>query len=261
MIGLSIIGILRRVVPNFRWKGRLLRLAVRLSPWQPIRSFYGPRLYGARSDRTYQFAITGGYGGGLHSAILMLPKDSIFLDIGANVGLYTILAARHLEGGRVVSLEPNPFSFRHLARNVRLHRLRNVSFFACGLLNGDWSVKRLTFDQHHTGKSSLRKPEGSGVDVLVGGPALLQALPISNPRKIFVKIDVEGSETEVLRALESWCCWSHVTDVFIEISRAHHDEGQVDWIYSFFRRWSFVPQHQVTEHGDQHFVRTGQRRE
>lgn len=48
-----------------------------------------------------------------------LPRDGVFFDIGANVGIYTLTAARVMaEGGRVVSFEPNPETMDRLRFNI-----------------------------------------------------------------------------------------------------------------------------------------------
>lgn len=48
-----------------------------------------------------------------------LPRDGVFFDIGANVGIYTLTAARVMTGrGRVVSFEPNPETMERLRFNI-----------------------------------------------------------------------------------------------------------------------------------------------
>src|SRR6266699_2559349 len=55
------------------------------------------------------------------------PGDT-FVDVGANIGLFTLIAAR-LVGpqGRVLSFEPTPETFARLTKNVQTNRLENVS--------------------------------------------------------------------------------------------------------------------------------------
>ena len=51
-----------------------------------------------------------------------MPDDGIFVDVGANVGIYSLYVARHLgRNGRVLSFEPNPAAYERLETNVRLN--------------------------------------------------------------------------------------------------------------------------------------------
>src|SRR5690606_13070940 len=67
------------------------------------------------------------YRGPLEPGVYKLFRDAVrpgmtVLDVGANVGLYTLLAARLLQGaGKVFSFEPTPDVFRILKNNVQLN--------------------------------------------------------------------------------------------------------------------------------------------
>ena len=65
------------------------------------------------------------------------PGDT-FVDIGANIGMITLLAAR-LVGpeGTVEAFEPNPDVYRRLSHNVQCNMLNNVSLHAVGLSDKD----------------------------------------------------------------------------------------------------------------------------
>ena len=51
-----------------------------------------------------------------------LQQDDLFADVGANIGVYTILAAKNA-GASVVAIEPIPSTFTHLADNVFLNKI------------------------------------------------------------------------------------------------------------------------------------------
>ncbi|MFT3755236.1 MAG: FkbM family methyltransferase [Pseudoxanthomonas sp.] len=107
--------------------GRVLR-------WQVAsRLMAGPIAFPFVED-TFLFAslgmtgATGNWYCGLHEheemgfMLHFLRSDDAFLDVGANVGSYSILAAGAV-GARVVSVEPIPMTFRRLERNVLLNGL------------------------------------------------------------------------------------------------------------------------------------------
>jgi len=71
--------------------------------------------------------------------ISMLPTDAVVLDIGANIGIMTVLIARHVTDGHVHSFEPIPENHRALRRIVEHDGLTNVTLHevALGESTGD----------------------------------------------------------------------------------------------------------------------------
>ena len=56
-----------------------------------------------------------------------VPPGGSFVDVGANIGYYTVLAAIVAgPGGRVYGFEPEPVNFRTLKKNIELNGLKNV---------------------------------------------------------------------------------------------------------------------------------------
>src|SRR5882762_8210273 len=65
------------------------------------------------------------------------PGD-LFVDVGANIGFYTIWAALRVgPEGRVFSFEPNPLATAFLERNIELNELRNVNLYHVALGGSD----------------------------------------------------------------------------------------------------------------------------
>jgi FkbM family methyltransferase len=129
-----------------------------------------------------------------------IPRDATVLDIGANVGYHTLLAARLVgEGGRVLSLEPEPETYDMLEANVRLNGMSQVE--AVPAAAGSCEAKLPLF-YHRTdpGSNSLLPgqdmKEGQAVDVLTIDN-LLESRKVKQVD--FVKIDAEGWEPHVFR--------------------------------------------------------------
>lgn len=127
-----------------------------------------------------------------------------FLDIGADLGTYTVTVARHDPAVTVVAFEPAYDSHQLLARNVdmngvadRVHRVRA----ACG----DGSVDRtvLTFDAEEPGSSGVRADLVAGARreqvVVTTVDATLDGLPeVRRDDVVVLKLDVEGYEVPAL---------------------------------------------------------------
>jgi FkbM family methyltransferase len=130
-----------------------------------------------------------------------LGPGAVFVDAGANIGAYTLPAAR-LVGptGRVLAFEAHPHTFGFLARNLDLNGLRNVSAFnqALGAASGEI---RLSFKQANPGETHVRSDdEAETTDAVVPMTTLDAALAAQGVGPVdYLKIDVEGFEVPVLR--------------------------------------------------------------
>ena len=129
------------------------------------------------------------------------PGDTVY-DIGANVGLYSVLLATAVgERGEVIAFEPDGESYAHLQRNLKLNGLLNVRIFRAAL--GETSGKVKLYLGEIAGPARLTRPCTSDRQYelvkLMEGDALREMENLRVPR--VVKIDVEGYEYAVIRGL------------------------------------------------------------
>lgn len=131
----------------------------------------------------------------------LVREGDVVVDVGANVGQYSLLAARLCgEAGRVLALEPNPVIFQSLRRNLGLNRLPQVVplLFAAGAR--DTPVAMLEPPPTQLGTSKMAGAAGG--DYWSGAYRLASILrELGLHRCDVVKIDVEGHEDEVLEGL------------------------------------------------------------
>jgi len=125
----------------------------------------------------------------LHS----LRSDDLFVDIGANVGSYTMLGAA--AGARVLAIEPIPNTFGWLARNIAVNglgeRLRALNL-GLGRAEG-----RLRFTGGLDAMNHVLA-EGESAENLVEVPMRTLDSVLDGESPALIKMDVEGFETEVL---------------------------------------------------------------
>jgi FkbM family methyltransferase len=140
---------------------------------------------------------------------LVMPGDTA-VDIGANIGLVTMLLSRLVgDAGNVFAFEPNPPSFKALSAAVARNRATNVELQRCAL--GSQSEERdLSIPTENAGAASLSPAASTnrGSTTRVSVRTLDEFVAERGISRIqFMKIDVEGFESEVLRggkrALES----------------------------------------------------------
>ncbi len=132
------------------------------------------------------------------------PKPGeVVVDIGAHIGRYTLIAAKHRS--RVISIEPDPSNFAMLKSNIRLNRFWNVvplqmavsdssgkrPFFLAG--GGDTGTSSLEPDWFWTLDEGVRRKVEVECETL---DRLVARLDLE--RIDWLKIDVEGHEIPVL---------------------------------------------------------------
>lgn len=135
-----------------------------------------------------------------------LRPGMTYIDAGANEGLYTLFAARRVgRNGRVVAIEPSPRERERLRENVRTNRLRNVELcdFALSDKGGDAILAIAGYG--HEGQNTLGdrvsnplvQTEHHERVQLTTLDRLVSELELK--RVDAVKLDVEGSEVQVMR--------------------------------------------------------------
>jgi len=131
---------------------------------------------------------------------LLRPGD-VFVDVGANVGFYTVLAA--LRGAKVIAVEAVPHTVVILKANVKLNNLENVVNVVDKCASDARRRIRIYIPKSgHFGLASVdssRFEESNVIEV--------ECIPLAEVLDDFehikaVKIDVEGSELMVLRGIE-----------------------------------------------------------
>lgn len=123
-----------------------------------------------------------------------LSTGSVFYDLGANAGFYTLLAAKRATAGKVYAFEPLPRNIEFLRRHLELNQIRNAGVLELAV--SDVAGPALF---QEAGNSFMGRLEGGGnLNVLTATlDGLLQQGKILPPSVI--KIDVEGAELLALR--------------------------------------------------------------
>jgi len=153
--------------------------------------------------------------------------DDVFVDIGANVGMYTIWAAR-TRGVRTFAFEPESQNYALLCRNIMMNGLSEKVVAYCLALSDLASYSLLHLSQFETGGSCHTYGEkldfkleklnttlaqgcvSSTLDTLVAAGVL----PVPN----HIKIDVDGIEHKVLEGCRKTLADSRLRSVLVEIN-------------------------------------------
>ena len=182
-----------------------------------VHSVYGPYLSIAAGDRTFELCVAG-YGPFVADAIAAQDRPFVFLDIGANLGLFSLLAARNPYCQRAIAIEPLPEIFRNLEANIRRNGANNVEAILGAVSAAADDFVHLSFDARHSGMSKIVDRQCGAVRAPVISAGKLDLLFPKPADTIVVKIDVEGSEIDVLSALRRTRFYGAIEEIIIEVS-------------------------------------------
>lgn len=134
-----------------------------------------------------------------------LKEGDVFVDVGANIGGYTLVAARLVgETGKVIAFEPVKFVYDRLCFNIDLNKLGNVSAEKSALYKESGTLTLHVSDRENMGMSSIfHHDTESGQTEKADAIALDDYIKTSGIKKIkLIKIDVEGAELEALKGMQ-----------------------------------------------------------
>lgn len=191
--------------------------------------------YTEKAKLIIQKGMTGATGNlycGLHEyhdmafLLHLLRAEDLFIDIGANIGSYTVLASAHV-GAETFSFEPVPSTFSHLINNISINQLMDkVKPFNIGLGSQKSMIKfTSTLDtMNHVASQDEVNTINVSIEVL---DDILQ----DTKSPILLKIDVEGFETEVMKGASKTLAKSDLKAIIIELNgsgaRYNYDEREI----------------------------------
>jgi FkbM family methyltransferase len=139
-----------------------------------------------------------------HCLAKILRPGQVFFDVGANVGFYSLLAARLVGStGRVVAIEPLPRNIAFLYRHIALNKAHNVTILPLACANRSAIESFCEGENNALGHlaGTSDKPDASSPAFrasLVATLSLDEAVEALALSPDVIKIDVEGAELRVL---------------------------------------------------------------
>lgn len=133
-----------------------------------------------------------------------LPEGGIFIDIGANVGFYSLFAAKKVgKSGKVLSFEPFPLNVQRLKRNITLNNFSQIKVVPMAIGNNSGKLD-LYYSEHD---QNLGTVSGFGNttshSVTVDLIRLDDYIEKHTPERIdVIKIDIEGAEYDALLGMK-----------------------------------------------------------
>jgi len=218
----------------FRVKARvyfIIYIICKLLNLKIVPSAYGYNFHANYSDSTFQLYTTGGYASYYWRRIKKINYNFIFLDIGANSGLYSISALKNKFLYKCYAFEPVLKTVENLKNNFILNKCKdNYLIVSKGISNFNGQVD-INIDPNDSGRSNLRnKPATSIVDLnksrinCINGNDLNDIVVNKKNIPIIIKIDVEGHEIIVLKELFNSNLKNYIKEFFLEINERWVDK-------------------------------------
>lgn len=140
---------------------------------------------------------------------ILKPGDAV-LDVGANIGYYSILAGKLVgRQGRVFAFEPDPYTFELLRKNIELNGLTGVVEPVCKAVGQQQATAKLFLSPEDSGDHRLFDPgdgraESVPVECVRLDDFLLKEAPGLIERLRLVKMDIQGYEVAAYRGMQGF---------------------------------------------------------
>lgn len=253
--------------PIKRGKYKMATLVSHFLDGAVVTSVYGPKLRARFRDST--FWLMARYGNeSCYEHLQDLGLNDVFIDIGANIGLFTIIAASQCS--MVISIEASSREFVELIQNISLNKCINVVPVLAAAGNS-LSLGKIHLQEilHSGGNSVLLESTPQNiyqtqivqmvtVDYVINSyKEYYGSLDKEISKSFVVKIDVEGFEPQVLLGMKAALISGKIRKVVVEIDhqRARRLANSDFDIYDYMKNYGFIPTSNKDEnHYDECFI-------
>lgn len=206
-----------RLWPFMHGRGWILRLAQLLLGHDPIRFDIGggALMEGTLDDwmTVWTFMRRHEADAGFQRSFDFLPDGGVALDVGAHVGVWSLIAARRAPSARIHAFEPVPRQVARLRGHVALNHAANIVVNECAVGAENGTTSFYAVYEGNTGASSLVRRREDHVELQVSVIALDGYID----RADVMKVDVEGAEYLVFRGASALLSSENAPAIFFEI--------------------------------------------
>lgn len=235
-------GLPHRLLTRLRW-----------SAWSRVkRPFVIPWLSGLRvqagsvDESLFSIFVTGRFEPNeFHFLDAALKPGMTFIDVGANLGLYSIFAARKVGcDGVVLAIEPSSREFVKLKRNVELNHLENARLLRLAVSDAHTEASLLVAEEEHAGHNTLGDFAYStplAYTERVRTESLDEIVRRENLKSVdVIKMDVEGGERAALSgATQTLSMFRPLVMIEVSDRALKHQKAHSVQIWEFFSSYGY----------------------
>lgn len=172
-----------------------------------------------------------------------LLEGGVFVDVGANIGIFSVLAAKKVgPSGKVMAVEPSSRILSYLKENIRINKLSNIIIKNCAAHSSNLSHSFYEAPIDHFGMGSLA-PQFNSAPILVTTQTLDHMLAEEQIEHVDVlKIDVEGFESRVFQGAERLLTNERPPIIIFEFcdwAEARMPQGEVGDAQRILKEWNY----------------------
>ena len=227
-------------IPTHRNRKRFAKLVGPFFDGAVANTAYGFPMIARWHDNVNRISFEGSYGI-VAEFIQTLPKNTLFIDVGANQGCTAILAAKTLAGaggGVVMAYEPSPTAYELMRKNIVLNNCTNIHTFqqAVAAAKAD-----LFLDEADRGNSGAAHVADTGSPIIAAPVTVSDIRAVGPYDDIYVKIDTEGYEMSVLQGMQELFAAGLIRKLVIEIDDVNLNKFGTDsrQVYEFLSQHGF----------------------
>lgn len=143
-----------------------------------------------------------------------IKEGDVVLDLGANIGYYTVLASKNVgKKGKVYAIEPAKDNFEYLTKNIKLNHLKNVETHQVAVGDKDGELKIYISDAGNYNTPVQRFGEDAKFEMVKC--FTLDTFFKDKPKPTILKMDIEGYECEVFKGSKETL--KHLEKIFVEL--------------------------------------------
>ena len=168
----------------------------------------------------------------------LVRTADLFIDVGANVGFYSLVLSVSQPGLRVIAFEPNPKNFKLLEANARLNHCSHLACLAMAVsdMSGTAVLYLSPSDMSASLESEFDSATGATLKVTTTSlDAYLARSPM--PARMVIKVDVEGHEAAFFKGAERTIALSK-PEIITEVT-LHQEELPISFLkqqgYRFYQ--------------------------
>lgn len=147
----------------------------------------------------------------------------VFIDVGANIGFYSLTIARACKDFeyQIHCFEPNPFTHSLLNENIKKNRVNNIILNRMGLSDRE-ATATLTYNQQNLGTANTFTTNATGIQDQIQLQTLDKYCNEKGIKKVdIIKVDIEGGEFDFLKGAKDILYKSRTVLMIMEIVEAN----------------------------------------
>lgn len=169
-------------------------------------------------------------------------KGRTFIDVGANIGYYSLLAASLMRNGYVVAIEAFPGIYERLIENIDINKQKNIRSVPFAATEKDCYIDMYYAGPHNEGATTtVTSLAQTDTPVTVRGKPLSELLSEKEVRTmLMMKIDVEGAELSVIKGMLSlFDKFQADVEFIVEVIPEALGEVKLEYIFRIFEEAGF----------------------